>query len=72
MVLKRRWKAVILWVVGSLLILFGSMIAGKLEMEVGVTWSSFLFALSIALILIMVGGLLWISIALYFARRREE
>jgi hypothetical protein len=72
MVLRRRWRAVILWVVGSLLILFGSMIVGKLEMEVGVTWGSFLFALSIALILIMVGGLFWISIALYFARKKEE
>lgn len=51
------------WLIGSILIFFGSMIAGKIERELGVTEEAFLFAFFFSLILIMVGGLFWILVS---------
>jgi len=46
---RKNWKLVTFWVFGALCILFASMISSRLE---------------ISLILVMVGGLLWIAVAI--------
>ena len=61
---KTNWKIVGFWLMGSILIFFGSMIAGKIERGLGVTQEAFLFAFFFSLILIMVGGLFWILVSI--------
>ncbi|MCD6367533.1 MAG: hypothetical protein J7L45_00430 [Candidatus Aenigmarchaeota archaeon] len=57
-------KPTIFWILGSLLILFGSMIAGQARPDVlGASMSSFVISIIIAFILILVGGLMWITVA---------
>ena len=64
MAIKRNWKMVFFWVLGTICILFGSMIAGHLEKTLGVDDLSYALALLIAFVLILLGGLLWISVAI--------
>lgn len=59
----RNWKMVLFWVLGAVCIMFGSMVAGRLEGGVGVTGISYTFAFAVAFILFLLGGLLWISVA---------
>jgi len=61
--MKSNWRKVIFWLIGSILIFFGAFIAGKLNLGLGVSQTGFLFALFLALALIMFGGLLWILVA---------
>lgn len=68
----RGKRAVLLWIMGSILILIGAMIGGKVEMNLGITLEAYLVAVLIALILIMIGGLLWISISVAFSIKKEE
>jgi len=60
---KRNWKLVFFWVIGTICMLLGSMIAGNVEKTTGVSESGFWTALLIAFLLFLVGGLLWISVA---------
>jgi len=62
--MKRNWKMALFWVLGTICILFGSMIAGHLEKGLGVDDLSYSLALLIAFVLILLGGLLWISVAI--------
>jgi len=59
----RNWKVVIFWILGAVCITFATMIAGNLDMGLGVTEESFLFALGIAFFLMLLGGLLWILVS---------
>jgi len=68
----KNWKVVLFWVIGAACITFASMITGNLEIEAGVTVASFLFALSLAFILFLVGGLLWISVAVAIKELEER
>ena len=61
---RKNWKLVTFWVFGALCILFASMISSRLEIVPGVTELSYLIALIISHILVMVGGLLWIAVAI--------
>ncbi len=56
-------KLVVMWFVGGLLLLAGSMITGNLEMNVGVSSVSYFAALIAALILFLLAGLCWIAVA---------
>jgi hypothetical protein len=56
-------KLVGAWVVGSLFLLAGTWIIQNLKMELGVSEFSYVFAMIIALILFLLGGLAWISVA---------
>jgi uncharacterized membrane protein len=69
---KRNWKIVSFWVLGTACILFGSMIAGHLEKGLGVTDLGFSLALLISFVLFLVGGLLWISVAVAIKEIGEE
>jgi len=60
---KRNLKMVLFWIIGSLSILIGAMIAGNVEKSLGTDDMSFTAAVFIAFILILLGGLLWITVA---------
>jgi hypothetical protein len=60
---RKHWKMALFWVLGAVCLTFGSMIAGRLERTVGVSDSGYLLALAISLVLMLLGGLLWISVA---------
>lgn len=56
-------KLVVVWFAGGLLMLAGAMITGNLEMNVGVSPVSYYMAVIAALILFLMAGLCWISVA---------
>jgi len=57
-------KPLLFWILGTVFILFGAMIAGQARPDVlGATAESFAISIILAFILILFGGLLWISVA---------
>ncbi len=59
----KEGKFILFWVIGALLILLGSWIAGHVEWTVGTTKLSYSFAIILAFISILIGGLCWIGVA---------
>jgi len=58
-------RAVAFWFIGTLCIFFGSLIAGNVEPEaLGATMESAILAYIIAFILILIGGMFWITTAI--------
>jgi hypothetical protein len=70
--MERNIKIMIFWVLGAVAILIGSMIAGRIQMGLGVSDLGFFFALLVSFVLILIGGLLWISVAIATKTVREE
>ncbi len=62
-------KLVSVWILGALFLLGGSWVLNNLELTVGVSTQSYIFALLAALILFLLAGLAWISVAV--ATRRK-
>ena len=62
-------KLLSVWVLGSVLLLLAVWIVQNLEMVVGVTEPSYLIALGISFVLILLAGLCWISVSV--ATRRK-
>ena len=56
-------KLVASWILGGVFFLIASWIISNLRLELGVSEISFALAMIIALIFYLVGGLLWISVA---------
>ena len=57
-------KPLFFWVFGSFLVLLGAMIAGQARPDVlGASMSSFVISIVVAFILILIGGLMWITVA---------
>jgi len=56
-------KLVGVWILGGVLMLLGTWIIQNLELNVGVSAVSYVLALLIALILFLLTGLAWISVA---------
>ena len=56
-------KLVIFWILGSLLTLGGAWIIGNLEMTVGVTQVSYAIAVIASMVMFLLAGLCWISVA---------
>jgi type VI protein secretion system component VasK len=54
---------VVSWILGGILITIAAWILGHIEQTVGVSPLSYALALFIAFILILVGGLVWITVA---------
>jgi cation transporter-like permease len=69
---KNKWKIVFLWVIGSICLLIGSMIAGQLQRTLGTDDIGFLIALLLSLMFFLVAGLFWIAVVLAFKEVREE
>lgn len=61
--MKWGWKIPFFWIIGSVCVLAGSMIAGSLQRGLGVSDSSFYIGLLTALILFLLGGMFWIAVA---------
>ena len=57
-------RTIIFWLIGTICIFFGSLIAGAVEPVVGSTAVSIIMAYSLAFILILLGGMFWISTAI--------
>lgn len=70
--LHKNWKVILFWLLGAMCITFATMITGNLEMGPGVTESSFLFALGIAFLLFLIGGLFWISVSVAIEELEEK
>lgn len=70
--MRRSWKIAAFWIVGALAIFLGSMIAGKLEVTLGTSDLGLLVAALVAFVLFLLGGLLWISVALAVKETNEE
>lgn len=56
-------KLVSAWIMGGILLLLGVWIIQNLKLGIGVSEFSYIFALLIALILFLIAGLCWISVA---------
>jgi len=65
---ERNWKMVLFWVLGTICVMAGSMVSGHLESSTGVTGIGYMFALVVAFVLFLLGGLLWISVAIAMKR----
>ena len=70
--MNRNLKVMLFWIIGALLIMAGSMIAGRVDRGLGVSDSGFILALTVSLILFLLGGLLWISVAIAARTVRDE
>ncbi len=56
-------KMVLVWALGSLLLLAGTWIMSNLELTIGVTSISYVIALLAAFVLYLLAGMCWISVA---------
>ncbi len=66
------WKAPAFWLIGSVCMLFGAMIAGSLQRSLGVSESSFLIGMLTALLLFMLGGIFWITVSVAIKKKVED
>ncbi len=57
------FKLISAWIVGGIFLLLGTWIIQNLEMTIGVSEFSYVFAMIIALLFFLVAGLCWISVA---------
>jgi hypothetical protein len=59
-------RAIFFWFVGALCVFFGALIAGNVEANVlGANVWSIAFAYIISFVLILLGGMFWISTSLF-------
>lgn len=56
-------KMVLVWALGSLMLLAGTWIMSNLELTIGVTSISYVIALLAAFVLYLLAGMCWISVA---------
>lgn len=68
---KKRWKIVFSWLIASILMVFGCIIASETEMGPSSNKITFLIIFLLSLIFFLIAGLFWISIALAL-RKLEE
>jgi flagellar motor component MotA len=57
-------RTIIFWLIGTICIFFGTLISGSVEPVVGSTAVSIVMAYGLSFILIMLGGMFWISTAI--------
>lgn len=60
---RKNWKIAALWFFGAISILLGSFIVSNLERSLGTSDVGLALAFLISLVLFLIGGLLWISVA---------
>jgi hypothetical protein len=56
-------KLVVVWALGSMLLLAGTWIMSNLELTIGVTSVSYAIALLASFVLYLLAGICWISVA---------
>lgn len=67
----KNFKVALMWIVGAVFFLLGSVIAGNVQPGIGVDASGIALALLVAFVLFLVGGLLWISVAVASKKSHE-
>ena len=66
-------RIIIFWVLGSVLIFLGSLIAGSVDPSaLGATTGGVILSYTISFILILLGGMFWISAAMYLTEEEEH
>ena len=60
---EKQEQLIITWMAGGFFILLGTWIVSNLELNIGVSWVSYVFALLIAFVLFLVAGLCWITVS---------
>ena len=70
--MRKSWKIAAFWIIGALAIFLASMIAGKLQVTLGTSDLGLLVAALVAFVLFLLGGLLWISVAIAVKETSEE
>ncbi len=61
--MRKHFKISTLWVLGAFCMMVGAMIAGRLDLGLGVTAAGFFIGFLIALVFFLVGGLMWLVAA---------
>jgi hypothetical protein len=69
---KRNWKMVLFWILGAVCISIGAVIAGHIDGGLGTDYGGSAIAIMLSFILFLLGGLLWISVAIAAKTVREE
>jgi hypothetical protein len=62
-------KLVLFWMLGGALVLAAVWIVSNIELTVGVTQLSYVFAVLASYVLLLIGGLCWISVAVATRKR---
>ena len=62
-------KLISVWILGALLMFGGVWIVNNLELTLGVPMTSYVMGMVVSLILILLAGLCWISVAVATRRR---
>lgn len=69
---KRNLKIVLFWMLGAVCIFLGTMIAGHAGSDLGTNYWGLALALMFSFVLFLLGGLLWISVAIAAKKMTEE
>jgi len=64
-------RTLVFWLIGTICIFFGALIAGSVEPVVGSTTVSIVMAYSLSFILVLLGGMFWISTAILQTEEEE-
>lgn len=65
-------RTIIFWIIGAICVFVGSMIAGSVDPSVlGATTSSVIIAYVVSFVLILLGGMFWISTAIIQSEEEE-
>ncbi|NIO44168.1 MAG: hypothetical protein GTN36_01265 [Candidatus Aenigmarchaeota archaeon] len=64
-------RTIIFWLIGTVCLFFGALIAGAVEPTIGSTTTSIMMAYALSFILILLGGMFWISTAILQAEEEE-
>ncbi len=67
---EKTEQLIITWMAGGFFLLVGTWIVSNLELNLGVSWLSYVFALLIAFVLFLVAGLCWITVSIGIKHHR--
>jgi hypothetical protein len=65
-------RTILFWLIGTTCIFFGSLIAGSVEPVIGSSAASIVMAYGLSFMLIMIGGMFWISTAIMQSGKDED
>ncbi len=57
-------RTIVFWLTGTICVFFGSLIAGSIEPVIGSSTASIVMAYALSFILVLLGGMFWISTAI--------
>jgi uncharacterized membrane protein len=60
---EKTEQLILTWLAGGFFLLLGVWIVSNLELNIGVSWVSYVFALLISFVLFLVAGLCWVTVS---------